>query len=248
MPPIAATILAAAALASALLTAMVASSASSRSKALEGKATRENFTLPLVFADGLAKSGAVRDCQMKVLAAAELTGEDGYWRYDLIPAPEESTGDKQQDAAMVADWKAAMRGYIATLRPRLDACDPSLRTLHVTLIIEVLGPPSPGCLGYVGNEIFLAGELSTPTLTYNYAGGSRKFTGATESDGAFAFELNESRDIGPDHPTQQFNGQLRGVLTRHTGVVAIEDGVFNGIINDNRGTCTFNFTAAERTP
>lgn len=244
--PIAATILAAAALAGALVTAMVAASASSRSKALEEKATRENFTLPLIFIDRLAKTGPIRDCQNKVLAAAELTGEEGYWRYDLIPEPEESTGNAQEDQRLATEWKNAMRGYIETLRPQLDACDPAQRTISKSLLLTADGPGTKGCLGFVGNDIFVSGELAKPTITYNFAGSSRKFTGSTNEDGSFEFSITESRNIGPDRPPQQFDGELRGVLRRDGNSVAITDGEFNGIINDGRGTCTFRFTAAER--
>jgi hypothetical protein len=244
--PIAATILAAAALAGALVTAMVAASASSRSKALAAKATRESFTLPLVFVDRLAKDGPVRACQDKVLAAAELTGEDGYWRYDLIPAPEESTGDAEQDRVMVGEWKAAMRRYIESLRPQLDGCDPALRTIDKSLLLNVVGPATPGCLGYVGNDIFVSGPITQPTITYNFAGASRKFSGVTETDGSFAFELAESRNIGADRPAQHFDGNLRGVLRRDGDGVTITDGAFSGIIDDGRGTCSFAFTAEQR--
>ncbi|MDP1793354.1 MAG: hypothetical protein Q8K63_04370 [Acidimicrobiales bacterium] len=199
MLPILGAVLAAAALAGALVTAMVTTSDARRSKALAEKTARENFTLPLVFVNGLAK------------------------------------------------WKTEMNSFLRSLQPQLDACDPKLRTIDdKVLAITVDGPGTPGCLGLIDNVMFTSGELSKPTIIYNYAGASRHFTGPLASDGSFDFELTQSRNTGPNAPIQNFTGQLRGVLTRGADGVAISDGVFSGIIDDGRGTCSFAFNALEK--
>lgn len=126
--PTVAAIIAAIALAGATLGAMVWASDAKRSRAIEEKVAREEFTAPAIIIAGLAASGPERQCALAVLSRHGVTGEDPTWRAAAVPLPA-STGNRTQDRRLLDEWKLRMRAYIRSFQSEIDQCRPTTNSV-----------------------------------------------------------------------------------------------------------------------